>query len=213
MSAFPVGFSESAVIIFQGPAVRGEVISDQIRESIREATQEARAGAQGVRDVQQSVRRAEKRVSDAKEQLESARTDDQRGAAEQQLMGAEAELSALLGALQRGSRVTVHTTQPAMPPRDVIPPQAVDIAMGFFMMCVVMVIGWPIARAFGRRLEHRGVASAAGGATAEQLQRIEQAVEAMAIEVERISESQRFMAKLQQSSGDGRAAIPVAERR
>ena len=36
-----------------------------------------------------------------------------------------------------------------------------------------------------------------GPALSGQLQRIEQAVEAMAIEVERISESQRFMVKLQ----------------
>jgi hypothetical protein len=213
MSAFHVGISESAVIIVQGASATADVISDQIRESIREATQEARIGTREAREIQQSIRRAEKRVSDAKEQLDAARTADQRGGAAQELMGAEAELAALRGVLQSGGRVTVHTTeQPPMLPRDMVPPQIVDISIGFFIMCAVMVIGWPIARAFGRRLEHRGIGTS-GGATAEQLQRIEQAVEAMAIEVERISESQRFMAKLQQSSGDGRAAIPVGERR
>ena len=77
-----------------------------------------------------------------------------------------------------------------------IPPQAVDIAMGFFVMCAVIVIGWPLARAFGRRLERRAETGVAP-AMADQLQRIEQAVEAMSIEVERISESQRYMARLQ----------------
>src|SRR5437763_3521145 len=38
-------------------------------------------------------------------------------------------------------------------PADVIPPQAVDISIAFFVMCAVMVFGWPLARAFGRRLE------------------------------------------------------------
>ena len=78
-----------------------------------------------------------------------------------------------------------------------IPPQAVDIAMGFFVMCAVIVIGWPLARAFGKRLERRGDAGVVNPAMADQLQRIEQAVEAMSIEVERISESQRYIARLQ----------------
>ncbi len=94
-----------------------------------------------------------------------------------------------------------------------IPPQVVDISIAFFIMCAVMVIGWPLARAMGRRLERRGQTSQPDVATAQQLQRIEQAVEAMAIEVERISESQRFMAKLQQGAGDERAALPVGNRR
>jgi hypothetical protein len=95
---------------------------------------------------------------------------------------------------------------------NVIPPQAVDMALGFFVMCAVMVIGWPIARAFGRRIERRGQTAALDAATTGQLQRIEQAVDAMAIEIERISESQRFMAKLQSSSATGRGTLQSAER-
>src|SRR5689334_12896266 len=48
----------------------------------------------------------------------------------------------------------------------VIPPQAVDIAIGFFVMCAVMIIGWPLARAFGRRLERSGPAAAVSPAVA-----------------------------------------------
>ena len=77
------------------------------------------------------------------------------------------------------------------------PPQVVDISIAFFIMCAVMVIGWPLARAFGRRLERRPDVPSVGAGMTEQLQRIEQAVDAMAIEIERISESQRFIAKLQ----------------
>jgi hypothetical protein len=84
---------------------------------------------------------------------------------------------------------------------NMIPPQAVDIAIAFFIMVAVMVVGWPIARAFGRRIERRGQVASLDAGTMEQLQRIEQAVDAMAIEVERISESQRFMARLQRDAG------------
>ncbi len=59
-----------------------------------------------------------------------------------------------------------------------------------------MVIGWPITRAFGKRLERRSDVPQVNAGTLQQLHRIEQAVEAMAIEVEWISESQRFLAKL-----------------
>lgn len=94
-----------------------------------------------------------------------------------------------------------------------IPPQAVDISIAFFLMCAVIVIGWPIARAFGKRMERGASTTALPPAMSEQLQRIEQAVDAMSIEIERISESQRFIAKLQGGPSVERAALPLGERR
>ena len=100
-------------------------------------------------------------------------------------------------------------------PANMIPPQVVDISIAFFVMCAVMVIGWPLARAFGRRLERSGANAAAAipAGMGDQLQRIEQAVEAMSIEIERISESQRFLAKLQTGSHAEQAALPGSDRR
>jgi hypothetical protein len=122
--------------------------------------------------------------------------------------------------VQNGLPVPPVPAMPPMPvipahtgvPTDIIPPQAVDIAIGFFVMCAVMVIGWPLARAFGRRLERSGPAAAVSPAVTDQLQRIEQAVEAMAIEVERISESQRYLAKLHAPQSEP-AALDSGERR
>ena len=94
---------------------------------------------------------------------------------------------------------------------NIIPQQAVDISIAFFVMIAVMVVGWPIARAFGRRIERRGQVAALDAGTMEQLQRIEQAVDAMAIEVERISESQRFMARLQRDTAA--QALPSVDSR
>jgi hypothetical protein len=99
------------------------------------------------------------------------------------------------------------TTQPNND--DAIPPQLVDISIAFFIMCAVMVIGWPLARAFGKRIERRGEVAAVNPAMADQLHRIEQAVDTMAVEIERISESQRFMAKLQNAQTPDRAALPA----
>jgi hypothetical protein len=106
--------------------------------------------------------------------------------------------------------VTIHPASM----EDVIPPQAVNISIAFFILVAVIIIGWPIARALGRRLERRGeIPVGIDPALAGQLQRIEQAVDAMSIEIERISESQRFMAKLQSGASAERSALGATERR
>ena len=79
-----------------------------------------------------------------------------------------------------------------------IPPEAVDIIRMFFVTVAVIALGIPVVRAFTRRFE-RGPATPAVAPpdVVARLERIEQAVESVAIEVERIAESQRFSAKLQ----------------
>jgi len=79
---------------------------------------------------------------------------------------------------------------------------------GFLMVLLAaVVIFHPLVRAFARRLEggHRKPDALDTG-SAERLARIEQAVDAMAIEIERISEGQRFTTKLLSS----RLEAPVA---
>ena len=76
------------------------------------------------------------------------------------------------------------------------------------VLVVVMVVFYPIARAFGRRLERGKQGDASGVDTAAQLQRIEHAVEAMAVEIERLSEGQRFTTKLLASRADAESLIP-----
>ena len=77
-----------------------------------------------------------------------------------------------------------------------IPPQVIPIVQSFFTTIAVIALGIPIIRAIARRWErHNPPAQIPADVTA-RLERIEQAVEAVAIEVERISEGQRFTAKL-----------------
>ena len=59
----------------------------------------------------------------------------------------------------------------------------------------VIAIGMPIARAYARRLDARPFTAVPGDVTA-RLERMEQAIDSIAIEVERISEGQRFTTKL-----------------
>jgi hypothetical protein len=59
----------------------------------------------------------------------------------------------------------------------------------------IIAIGVPIARAYARRLEAKPAPSIPGDVAA-RLERMEQAIDSIAIEVERISEGQRFTTKL-----------------
>jgi hypothetical protein len=61
---------------------------------------------------------------------------------------------------------------------------------------VTVVLGFPFVRAWARRLERRNEPNVPSDVSA-RLARIEAAVDSIAIEVERISESQRFLTKLQ----------------
>lgn len=97
-----------------------------------------------------------------------------------------------------------------------IPEGVVIISVAFFVMCAVIAIGFPIARAIARRMDKRGAASSGTDSESRaRLERIEQAIDAIAIEVERVSEGQRFTTKL---LGEIRAlpqpdpSVPIGDR-
>lgn len=72
-----------------------------------------------------------------------------------------------------------------------------DVAIVSIVFGVLGMIGYPLARAFARRID--ASKSAPAGLpqdVVDRLDRIERAVESVALEVERISEGQRFVTKL-----------------
>lgn len=96
---------------------------------------------------------------------------------------------------------------------NVIPPQAVDISIAFFITVAAIIIGLPLARAFARRMDRRSAPSAQlPGEIANQLAHLNQAVDAIALEVERISEGQRFTSRLLAEQREARLPTGAAER-
>lgn len=78
-----------------------------------------------------------------------------------------------------------------------IPPRVKDVSIAFFVTCAVIIVGFPIMRAIGKRIERAAPVPAAIPAEMQaQMQHLMQSVDAIAIEVERISEGQRFAAKM-----------------
>jgi len=130
------------------------------------------------REIQQSVREAQA----AAEQAAKAATDEAN--ARQQVVV--------------GPRVTVPVVGfPDNFPRNTIPPEAERISIAFFVMIAAVIIGLPLMRAIARRIE-RGTPPPAQipNEMRQQIQQISASVEAIAIEVERISEGQRFTTKM-----------------
>lgn len=99
---------------------------------------------------------------------------------------------------------------PAGLARDVIPQQVVDISIAFFLTMAAIIIGLPLARAFARRMDRRGTQQIPSDLS-HQIGQLNQAVDAIALEVERISEGQRFTTRLLSEQRDAaRQTLPTS---
>lgn len=78
-----------------------------------------------------------------------------------------------------------------MPP---IPGELIPIVL--FIIMGVTAIGWPISRAFARRIDREALQPKIPPELMGRLERMETAIDSIAVEVERISEGQRFTTKL-----------------
>jgi hypothetical protein len=77
-----------------------------------------------------------------------------------------------------------------------------------FGSAAVTSIGVPLARAYARRLDRGVPTPAPQPEITARLERMEQAIDSIAIEVERISEGQRFTTKLLSERTGGQARVP-----
>jgi hypothetical protein len=97
----------------------------------------------------------------------------------------------------RGPDGTQVITIPPHAFDNTIPPQVEDISIMFFLTIGAIIIFLPLVRAFARRMDRRGGGTAQiPNEVSSQLAHLNQAVDAIALEVERISEGQRFTTKL-----------------
>lgn len=93
------------------------------------------------------------------------------------------------------------TTVPTDTPLD-IPPRVQDLGFALFLMIAVIAIGKPLVRVFGNIIERRALKTAMPAEFGARLERIEQGIESVSIEVERISESQRYLLKVQKPAAE-----------
>lgn len=86
------------------------------------------------------------------------------------------------------------------------------VPLGGMFMVVAIVLGFPIVRMMTKRIEKQSVAppQIPADVTA-RLERIEQSIEAVALEVERIAEGQRFTTKLLSERTTDRDGVRLSE--
>ena len=122
-----------------------------------------------------------------------------------------ADLKADIRATIEAARDAAQAGMPPQPPpppgdfgsgrgntvNDDIPPQVPEIMSILGITLVFCIVGLPIARAFARWIDRRGnTPPAPAREVMTRLEAIEQAVESVAVEVERISEGQRFTTRV-----------------
>ena len=83
------------------------------------------------------------------------------------------------------------------------------VPIAFFVSVIIMAIGIPLVRGIVRRWDRKGAAPSMPTDTAARLDRIEQAIDAMSIQVERIAEGQRFVTRIMSDRGAERVALPL----
>ncbi|MGZ8377285.1 MAG: hypothetical protein ACXWZS_18710 [Gemmatirosa sp.] len=71
----------------------------------------------------------------------------------------------------------------------------------------LMALGFPLVRAFARKLELEGQQPRIPQEVADRLARMEQAIDAVAVEVERIAEAQRFTTRLLSERVEAQASL------
>jgi hypothetical protein len=81
---------------------------------------------------------------------------------------------------------------------------SIIVPLGAFIMVIVISIGIPMARAFARKMDAESKYPGLPTEVTDRLERMEHALDSIAIEVERITEGQRFTTKLL-SEGRGAA--------
>lgn len=96
-------------------------------------------------------------------------------------------------AVARSAAVPGAVMPPPPPPRRQGPPEEVFVLTGIFMFIVIL----PLTIAYARRIWRRGAAavSAIPKEIYDRFNRIDQAIDSVAIEVERIGEGQRFLTR------------------
>lgn len=82
---------------------------------------------------------------------------------------------------------------------------------GFFITTIVLGLGIPLVRAWTRRKELEASGRLVSAGMDDRLLRIEQAIETMAVEIERVAEGQRFVVKLMNDRPAERAALGQGE--
>lgn len=174
-------------------------------------------------DVYQAFRAQRRVLGDQLEQLQQERDDlsrelqqdgvnaaDKKGmeqritSIDERIISLDKQIAEADAQVAKAAAVPGAAVEPPQPPRNG-PPEEVFVLSAIFMFVFFL----PMSIAFARRIWRRSpkIVTTFPKELAERLERVEQTVEATAVEIERIGEGQRFMTRLF-TEGQGTHALP-----
>lgn len=175
----------SATAVYQGLRAQREELHNQLetledrRRDLSQRLQEPDVGGVNRTGIEARIAEIDQRISTVDKQI------------------AENELNIARAAAVPGAVQKEREPQPQRPPEEVF------VLGGMFIVVVLL----PLSIALARRLWRRGVATITSlpAELAERLTRLEQGMDAIAVEVERIGEGQRYMTRMFAEDGSARA--------
>jgi len=194
------------VILPRSEGASASAVYEALKAQRRELASQLESLEDKRRDLSQQLQEPEVGGTDRKGTEQRITEIDQRIlSTEKQITESDAQIARQAGV--PGSIV------PRPEPRREGPPEEAFILGGIFMFIVLL----PLSIALARRIWRRGVATITSlhAELTERLTRLEQGMDAVAVEVERIGEGQRYMARMFTEDGSLRAigagaAEPVA---
>jgi hypothetical protein len=126
---------------------------------------------------------------------------------DERILTLEKQISEADAQVAKAAAVPGAAVDPPQPPRNG-PPEEVFVLSAIFMFIFFL----PMSIAFARRIWRRSpkVVTQFPKELSERLERVEQTVEATALEIERIGEGQRFMTRIF-TEGQGAHALPLPQ--
>ncbi len=95
-----------------------------------------------------------------------------------------------------GIHLTQNGTETIIPVRDVVPRGAVQMTYALSAAFAFVIVGLPLARAFARRMDRRTAMNGVSAELQTRLDAMDRNIDTVAVELERVSEGQRFTSKL-----------------
>lgn len=179
-----------------GAGAAGQGAAAQNAEASRVASDIAAGIAEGAR-LQSAIDAAAARAQGAAPAAANGQTADSPNTI---LIPTDAGENIRISVSDKGIMVTQGTKVTNIPINDVIPNGVVQMSWALACSVGALVIGWPIARAIARLIDRKGRDSAAIIPMQRELtsrfEAMERNIDTVALEVERVSEAQRFTSKL-----------------
>lgn len=178
-------------------AVRQQAVSQGNRAEIAQAIREAN---QAVRDADQAARIADRAARDADQAARPLQPQAPLPPGTIVFTGDGSGDNVHINVKGGNVVLTQGANTTTIPLNEVVPTGLVQMSWAFAAAVIAVFIGWPIARAVARYLDRRGRAVRADNVLEGQLQQrfdtMERNIDTVALEMERLSEAQRFTSKL-----------------